>query len=49
MARVEWLNLTEYFSAVRVLDHFNLVVEQGEFVVLVAPLRCVRSTLVTLI
>jgi len=49
MARVELVNLSKSFGAVKVLHDLNLTVEEGEFVALVGPSGCGKSTLLRII
>jgi multiple sugar transport system ATP-binding protein len=49
MARVELVNLSKSFGAIKVLHDLNLVVEEGEFVALVGPSGCGKSTLLRII
>ena len=50
MAKVEFRNVSkEYTENVRVVDNFNLNVNDGEFLVLVGPSGCGKSTTLRLL
>ena len=49
MSQVELANVTKTFGESLVLDHINLQVEDGEFLVLVGASGCGKSTLLRLI
>ena len=49
MSQVELSNVTKTFGESVVLDHINLQVEDGEFLVLVGASGCGKSTLLRLI
>jgi len=49
MARIELQNIAKTYGPVEVLRDINLVIEDGEFIVLVGPSGCGKSTLLRMI
>ena len=45
MARIELRNIQKYFGAVQVLNDVNLVIEDGEFVVMLGQSGCGKTTM----
>ncbi len=49
MAGVQLINVTKKYGQVTVVDNINLVINDKEFLVLVGPSGCVKSTTLRMI
>ena len=49
MARIDLVNLTKAFGAVKAVDDLSFVIEDGEFVVFVGPSGCGKTTTLRMI
>jgi len=44
MANIQYKNVTKYFGQTKIIENLNLIVFDGEFLVLVGPSGCGKST-----